>query len=99
MAKKHRVRARSRRSVEAARRATAPRPPTPEAARPAVRAGRVVARTGAPRASGAPSTSLERAAALERGYVMRDFRRIGVVVAISVGLLVASGVVLNYTLR
>ena len=101
MAKKHRVRARSRRSVEASRRATATRPASidREGARPAVRAGRFIARSGAPRAAGAPSASLERAAALERAYVVRDFRRIAVVVAISVGLLIASGILLNFTLR
>jgi len=101
MAKKHRVHARSRRSLEAARRATAPRPASPErdGARPAVRAGRVIGRTGAGRAVGTPSASLERAAALERAYVVRDFRRIAVVIAISLGLLVASGVLLNVTLR
>jgi len=101
VAKKHRVRARSRRSVEASRRATATRPANVEreGARSAVRAGRFIARSGAARAAGAPSASLERAAALERAYVVRDFRRIAVVVAISVGLLIASGILLNFTLR
>jgi hypothetical protein len=70
-----------------------------EAGRPAVRAGRVIGRSGAPRAAGAPSAALERAAAWERGYVVRDFRRIAVVVVITLGLLIASGILLSFTLR
>ena len=48
---------------------------------------------------GEPSPSLERAAALERAYVVRDSRRIGIVTAIAVGLLVVLGILLNFTLR
>ena len=100
MAKKHRVRTRSRRAVEASRRASAPRAATPErepTARPATtsRATRYGSRTGTSRAVGAPSAGLERAAAWERGYVTKDFRRLAIVVVIALALLVAAGLVLN----
>lgn len=44
---------------------------------------------------GAPSASLERAAAWERGYVTKDFRRMAIVVVIALALLVVAGIVLN----
>jgi hypothetical protein len=44
---------------------------------------------------GAPSPSLERAAAWERGYVTKDFKRMAIVVVIALALLVAAGVLLN----
>jgi len=99
VAKKHRVRARSRRAVEAARRASAPRVTTyeREPARAAVaRPQRYGSRSGTSRAAGAPSAALERAASWERGYVVKDFRRIAIVVVIALALLVASGVILNF---
>jgi hypothetical protein len=99
VAKKHRVRARSRRAVEASRRASAVRPLTPERepSRPVApaRPTRYGARTGTSRAVGAPSASLERAAAWERGYVTKDFRRMAIVVAIALALLVVAGLILN----
>ncbi|MGH2471217.1 MAG: hypothetical protein ACRDG6_02275 [Candidatus Limnocylindria bacterium] len=99
MAKKHRVRARSRRAVEASRRASAVRPLAPERepSRPAAttRPTRYGPRSGTSRAVGAPSASLERAAAWERGYVTKDFRRMAIVVAIALALLVAAGLILN----
>jgi hypothetical protein len=99
VAKKHRVRARSRRAVEASRRASAARPATSEheLSRPATpaRTTRSGSRGGTSRAVGNPSASLERAAAWERGYVTKDFRRMAVVVVIALALLVAAGVVLN----
>ena len=99
MAKKHRVRARSRRAVEASRRASAARPPAPERepSRPAAtsRTTRYGSRTGTSRAVGAPSQGLERAAAWERGYVTKDFRRMAIVVVIALALLVVAGLVLN----
>ncbi|TMC78633.1 MAG: hypothetical protein E6J09_04255 [Chloroflexi bacterium] len=99
MAKKHRVRARSRRAVEAARRASAPRVTTyeREPTRAAVaRPQRYGSRSGTSRAAGAPSAALERAASWERGYVVKDFRRIAIVIVIALALLVASGVILNF---
>ena len=104
VAKKHRVRARSRRAVEAARRASSSRAAQP--ARPAVpeheparasapRQLRYGARSGTARAIGAPSAALERAAGAERAFVARDFRRIAIVLAITVALLAVSGIVLN----
>jgi hypothetical protein len=102
VAKKHRMRTRSRRAVEAARRASAPRTPTferePARAAPA-RPTRYGARTGTARAVGTPSAGLERAAASERAYVARDFRRIGIVMAITLALLAVSGIVLNVVER
>lgn len=94
MAKRHRTRARTRRGLEAARRASAPSAP-----REAVSSPRVPhrpmrgSRTGYARAVGAPSQSLDRAALLERTFVGRDFRRLGLVVAIALVLLVVSGIV------
>ena len=100
MAKKHRVRARSRRAVEASRRASAPRPLAPEREQPSrpaavARTTRYGSRSGTSRAVGTPSQSLERAAVWERGYVTKDFRRMAVVVAIALALLIAAGLILN----
>ena len=44
---------------------------------------------------GAPSQGLERAAAWERGYVTKDFRRMAIVVVIALAVLVAAGLLLN----
>jgi hypothetical protein len=52
-------------------------------------------RAGAPRAVGEPSAVLEREAVQERTYVTRDFRRIGIVVAIMVALLIVSDIAVN----
>jgi hypothetical protein len=52
-------------------------------------------RPGSARAIGEPSPVLEREAALERAYVVKDFRRIGVVVAIMLALLVVSDIAVN----
>ncbi|MDP9266590.1 MAG: hypothetical protein M3O91_10805 [Chloroflexota bacterium] len=59
------------------------------------RATRAPVRGGAARATGTPSSSLERAAAWERGYVVKDFRRIGIVVAVMFILLALSDVVVH----
>ncbi len=103
MAKRHRTKARSRRAIETSRRSPAPAPaphaereaPTTttaparrDAHRPAARG----ARGGYARALGNPSASLERAAVLERGFVVKDFRRVALVVAIALALLIVSGV-------
>jgi hypothetical protein len=58
------------------------------------RAGSPV-RPGAARAIGEPSPVLEREAAQERAYVTKDFRRIGIVVAVMVALLVVSDIAVN----
>lgn len=52
-------------------------------------------RAGVPRAAGDPSAALEHEAARERAYVTKDFRRIGIVVAVMVVLLVLSDVAVN----
>jgi hypothetical protein len=44
---------------------------------------------------GAPSQGLERAAAWERGYVTKDFRRMAIVVVIALALLIAAGFLIN----
>jgi hypothetical protein len=79
----------------AARHATSPRPPERDTtSRPAgYRARGTVARVGFSRAAGAPSAALERASLMERVFVEKDFRRLGITVAISLGLLIAAGVI------
>jgi hypothetical protein len=52
-------------------------------------------RAGSARAVGEPSAVLEREAVRERTFVTRDFRRIAVVVAIMVALLIVSDVAVN----
>jgi len=100
VAKKHRVRTRSRRAVEASRRASAARPAATEGEQPTrpaaiARTTRYGSRTGTSRAVGAPSQGLDRAAAWERGYVTKDFRRMAIVVVVALALLVAAGLLLN----
>ena len=58
------------------------------------RAGAPV-RAGAARAVGDPSPTLEREAQQERGFVVKDFRRIGLVVAIMAALLIVSDIAVN----
>jgi hypothetical protein len=58
------------------------------------RAGSPV-RPGVARAMGEPSPILEREAAQERAYVTKDFRRIGMVVAVMVVLLIVSDIAVN----
>ncbi|HEX9494178.1 MAG TPA: hypothetical protein VGA38_00275 [Candidatus Limnocylindria bacterium] len=58
------------------------------------RAGSTV-RPGVARAAGDASPVLEREASQERAYVVKDFRRIGIVVAIMLALLVVSDVAVN----
>jgi hypothetical protein len=48
-------------------------------------------RVGFSRAAGAPSAALERASLVERTFVARDFRRLGLTVAIAMVLLIAAG--------
>lgn len=50
---------------------------------------------GGAHAIGQPSATLERAAALERAYVVKDFGRLGKVIAAMLALLVASGFAVN----
>lgn len=95
MPKRHRVRARPRRPLETRRidtdeRSAASRPGRARGAPPAL---------GAPRAVGQPSAGLERAATWERTYVLRDFRKLGVVVALMLVLLGLSGIAVGTLLR
>lgn len=46
-------------------------------------------------ATGEPSPTLLRAAALERGHVLKDSRRLALTVGIMLALLVVSGVIVN----
>jgi len=95
MARRNRTRSRSRRDATAARRATTTRPVERDATvRPTgYRARGSVTRLGYSRAAGAPSAGLERASLMERAFVAKDFRRLGLTVVISLGLLVAAGLV------
>jgi hypothetical protein len=52
-------------------------------------------RAGVARAIGEPSAVLEREAVQERTYVTKDFRRIGLVVAVMVVLLILSDLAVN----
>lgn len=97
MPKRNRMRARARRPVQTA--------PPPAAARPErerVERERSRARyRGAPLppggayAIGAPSPTLERAATVERAFVVKDFGRLGKVVVAMLVLLVLSGVAVS----
>jgi hypothetical protein len=93
MARRNRTRSRSRRDATASRRATSPREPEREGAprTTGYRARGSVARVGYSRAAGAPSAALERASLVERAYVAKDFRRLGVTIAIALLLLVVLG--------
>lgn len=86
MARRSRTRGRARPAQRAA---------TTVARHPMPRATRVPVRGSVARATGTPSSSLERAAAWERGYVVKDFRRIGIVVAVMFVLLALSDVVVH----
>lgn len=103
MPKRHRVRARARRPVDAAPQLAerGPAPSTapatgrerPERLRPRYRGAPPP--PGGAHAIGAPSPILERAAAAERAYVLKDFGRLGKVVVAMLALLVASGFLVN----
>ena len=106
MPKRQRRTARERRAASGnarpasgnARPATHDRPATTTATRRSYsgsqRAGSPV-RPGVARAMGEPSAILEREAVEERTYVTKDFRRIGIVVAVMVVLLIASDIAVN----
>ncbi len=70
-----------------------------EGARGTSRAGHGPGRAGTSRAIGDPSPTLQKAAAWERAYVVKDFRRIGVTVAFMLVLLALSGFGVNALLR
>ncbi|HEU5287105.1 MAG TPA: hypothetical protein VFV20_01770 [Candidatus Limnocylindria bacterium] len=94
MARRHRTRTRTRRTPEVGRGSVVParaereeaRAPRPSTHRPSRGS-----RTGYARAVGAPSQALERAAVMERGFVLKDFRRLGLVVAVALALLIVAG--------
>jgi hypothetical protein len=92
--KRQRVRARARRPLEAApQRAEREERARPERARPRYRGAPLP--PGGAHAVGAPSPTLERAAALERAFVVKDFGRLGKVALLMLALLVASGFAVN----
>jgi len=98
MPKRNRVRARARRPEGAAAQPAR----VERVERTTERGERVRGRSrGAPlppggaHAIGEPSPTLERAAALERAYVVKDFGRLGKVIIAMLVLLVASGVAVN----
>lgn len=99
MPKRQRRSARERRaSAASARPASHDRPVSTATTRRSysgsLRAGSPV-RPGVARAIGTPSAALQQVAVHERGYVVKDFRRIGVVVAVMLALLVLSDLAVN----
>src|SRR5213083_1722436 len=100
MPKRQRRSTRERRSTTggarpvARERAVASPPPARRSYSGSQRAGSPV-RPGVARAVGEPSAILEREAVQERGYVTKDFRRIGIVVAVMVVLLILSDIAVN----
>jgi hypothetical protein len=102
MPKRNRVRARARRPVESApqrveRERIERDRDRPERPRPRYRGAPLP--PGGAHAVGAPSPTLERAASLERAYVVKDFGRLGKVVVAMFALLVASGFAVNALLK
>ena len=95
MARRNRTRPRSRRETVASRHATSTRAPERDAAaRPSgYRARGAAARVGYSRAAGAPSAALERASLVERQFVVKDFRRLGITIAVVLVLLVVAGLI------
>ena len=98
MARRHRSRSRTRRSVDQTHRPVAPRESAP-APRAVTHRPTRVGRSGYSRAVGTPSASLERAAFLERGFIAKDFRRLAIVVGVALALLVLFGVLESVLLR
>jgi hypothetical protein len=103
MPKRNRVRARARRPVQTVPE-RAERPERPERVekehperRPRYRGAPLP--SGGARAVGEASPTLERAAALERSYVVKDFGRLGKVIIVILVLLGASGFVVNTLLK
>ena len=94
---------RNRRATRPVRRDAAPerravttetsRQPARDTAR--ARARSRLAHVDGARATGEPSAALERAAALERGHVVKDSRRLAITIAVMLALLVASGFAVN----
>ncbi|HKW78725.1 MAG TPA: hypothetical protein VJQ09_06455 [Candidatus Limnocylindria bacterium] len=101
MAKRHRSRQRMRRSAEQAHRAPIVRADREASTGPRSNTHRPqrFSRTGYSRAAGAPSASLERGAVLEGGFIVKDFRRLGVVVAVALALLVFAGVMESVVIK
>ncbi|MBU6423271.1 MAG: hypothetical protein KGJ98_04650 [Chloroflexota bacterium] len=105
MPKRNRVRARARRPVQTApqpieRPERTERPERVERSRPErgerrPRSRGAPAAAGASRAIGDASPVLERAASVERGYVVKDFGRLGKVIVAVLVLLGLSGVAVN----
>jgi hypothetical protein len=95
MSRRNRTRSRTRREAIASRRAASPRAAEHETAPRATgyrpRASGAAPRLGYSRAAGAPSATLERASVVERNYVVKDSRRLGITIAIAMVLLVAAG--------
>jgi hypothetical protein len=94
MARRQRGRTRARRAQDAASRHPATARPVERdygaGSRGVHRTARV-SRSGYARAVGEPSQSLEKAAVLERGYIAKDFRRLAVVIVVSVIVLIIAG--------
>ena len=102
MSRRNRTRSRTRRGSETARRAAAPQQAPDREFAPRAsgyRARATGSRSGYSRAAGVPSATLERAATLERQFIVKDFRRLGIVVAIALALLIVAGLLETVLLR
>ena len=99
MARRQRGRTRARRAQDASSRHVAPVRTDGGAARGAPHRPTRISRTGYARALGEPSASLERAAVLERGYIVKDFRRLAVVIAVALVVLFGAGFVESAILK
>jgi hypothetical protein len=102
MPKRNRVRARARRPVESApqrveRERIERERERPDRPRPRYRGAPLP--PGGAHAIGTPSPTLERAATLERAYVVKDFGRLAKVVVAMFALLAASGFAVNALVR
>lgn len=93
MPKRHRIRARARRPIETAVRVER------GAADRVTRRHRAAPIAAGIRATGEPSPVLERAATLERQYVLKDGRKLGIVVGVMLALLIVAGLVTSALLR
>jgi hypothetical protein len=95
MPKRNRVRARARHAPTTA--APGQRDERAERApeRPRLRSRGAPLPPGGSHAIGNASPTLERAATLERAYVVKDFGRLGKVIVVMIGLLIASGLAVN----
>ena len=95
MPKRQRIRARARRPIEMAQQPESAARERPE--RPRYRGAPPPLASG--RAVGQPSAGMERAASLERAYVVKDLRRLGIVIVAMLALLAIGGFIVDLVVR